>query len=89
MKKPDTRTAMYQLIRQVRTAFPFDASETSLCSDECSGCSKKLLEFVSMELDDWETKLDDGARPGLADLDRMARTCRKVYEVLQRNELID
>ncbi len=82
--KPDTRTAMRELIAQVREAVPFDAPEAQLCTGPCDGCSVKLLAFLESELEDWETRLDGGERPGLKDLSRLA----KVYAVLERNALV-
>lgn len=86
--KPDTRTAMRELIAQVREAVPFDAPEAQLCTGPCDGCSVKLLAFLESELEDWETRLDGGERPGLKDLSRLAKTSRKVYAVLERNALV-
>ena len=85
--KPDTRTAMQQLIVQVRASIPFDAPET--CSDSCRGCSQKLLEFLDTELESWESRLAEGESPTFGDLQRLARQSRKVFEALQRNGLID
>ncbi len=48
--KPDTRTAMRNLIGQIRTAIPFDLPEAQMCSDSCDGCSIKLLEFAEYRL---------------------------------------
>ena len=79
---------MYELIHEVRSGFPFDATEASLCFDDCNGCSKKLLEFIAMELDDWEVRLNKGINPTFGDLDKLARTCKKVHCVLQRNDLL-
>lgn len=86
--KPDTRTAMYDLIREVRSTFPFNATDASLCFDDCNGCSKKLLEFVAIELDSWEAKLKENTSPTFGDLDKLARTCKKVHCILQRNDLL-
>jgi len=79
---------MLELIDQVRNTLPFDSADTSLCSDECSGCSKKLLEFIGMELDDWEARLAGGHVPTFGELHKLGQTCKKVYRVLQRNRQI-
>jgi len=50
---------------------------------------KMLPEFVGMEQADRKARLDDGCRPDLADLDRLTKTCRKIYESLHQNELVD
>lgn len=75
--KPDVSTAMQNLIDEARAAIPFDADEAQLCSDSCQGCSKKLLEFLETELEDWEHKLEDGVRPNFGDINRMGRTCKR------------
>jgi hypothetical protein len=87
--KPDSTTAMRLLIAQVRDAVPFDMREAQVCAGTCDGCSLKLLEFLGNELDGWEARLDAGARPGLRDLSRLAKTSRKVYSVLARNDLAE
>ena len=85
LMKPDTRTAMADLITQVRAAIPFDSAVTELCADSCDGCSVKLLEFLGAELDNWQYRLDQGEIPSLGDLDKLARSSRKIYRVLQKN----
>lgn len=87
--KPDTSTAMRQLIDNIRHHIPFDMPEAYVCTDNCNGCSMKLLEFLDMELLDWERRLQQGECPGLGDIDRMAKIARKIYRVLDRNGLID
>jgi hypothetical protein len=80
---------MRDLIRQVRAALPFDAPESRVCSGACEGCSRKLLDFLERELEDWETRLDQGEKPGLSDLSRLIGISRKVRRVLARNGLIE
>jgi hypothetical protein len=87
--KPDTQTAMRDMIQQVRSVFPFDAPESQVCSGVCKGCSLKLLEFIDTELVDWERRLEDGDSPNLGELDRLGKMCKKIYDVLKRNDLID
>jgi hypothetical protein len=86
--KPDTSTAMRQLIVQVRDAIPFDLPAAQACTGECNGCSVKLLEYLDRELADWEIRLAAGERPNLGDLHRLGRTTRKVYRVLAANGLV-
>lgn len=86
--KPDTRIAMSDLISQVRSAIPFDSTEAELCADSCDGCSVKLLEFLAAELDNWEYRLEQGETPNLGDVDKLARSSRKIYRVLQKNGLV-
>ena len=80
--KPRAADAMQQLIDEVRTTFPFDLPRAQVCSDDCRGCSVKLLMFLESELDDWDRRMADGEKPGLAELSRLARTARKVGRVL-------
>lgn len=86
-RKPDTRTAMRQLIEQVRAAMPFDLGADLLCGDACQGCSNKLLIYLETELDAWAARLTDGAVPTLGDIDRLARQSKKIYRILQQNGL--
>lgn len=86
--KPDTQTAMRNLIQQVRGALPFGAPQAQICSGQCQGCALKLLEFIDTELQGWETRLAQGDQPNLGDIDRLAKTSKKVYQVLQRNGLV-
>ncbi len=89
MNKPDTRTAMANLIEEVRAAMPFAAPDAVLCSDSCAGCSKKLLEFLDMQLQDWECRLNDGEQPTFGDLHRLGRTSKKIYAALKKNGLVE
>jgi len=79
---------MRLLISQVRDNIPFDLPEAYVCSDNCNGCSLKLLEFLDMELLDWERRLDEGERPNFGDIKRMVKMARSIYRVLQRNGLV-
>jgi len=87
--KPKTPVAMQQLIAQVRETLPFGTPQGYVCADECKGCSVKLLEFLDIELMDWEDRLNQGEVPGLRDVQRIARISRKVYAVLDRNGALD
>lgn len=88
-RKPDVATAMRDLIRRVRADLPFEAPEAQVCTGVCQGCSRKLLDFLESELDDWEQRLGAGERPGLSDLSRLIQASRKVRRVLIRNGLIE
>jgi len=80
---------MRQLIDQVRHTLPFDMPEARLCEGPCNGCSMKLLEFLELELEGWEQRLNAGEKPGLAELSKLARTSRRIQRVLARNGLLD
>ncbi|WP_421862427.1 hypothetical protein [Motiliproteus sp.] len=87
--KPDCHTAMRLLLAQIRQALPFEMDEAQLCRGPCQGCSKKLLEFIDMELEEWQTRLDRGEQPSLGDIQKLAKRARKVYQVMQNNGLIE
>jgi len=78
---------MRQLIAEVRQTLPFDLPQARVCDGPCKGCSLKLLDFLENEIDDWESRLDQGEKPGLAELSRLAKTSRNVHRVLQKNGL--
>ncbi len=86
--KPKTPAAMQQLIQQVRKTLPFGMPESSLCADECKGCSLKLLEFLDIELMDWEDRLEKGEVPTLGDVQRMAKISLKIRAVLEKNGVL-
>ncbi|WLI74500.1 hypothetical protein [Halomonas alkalicola] len=86
--RPDLNTAMRGLIHEIRAQVPFDTPESSLCRGPCRGCSKKLLEFLDTELEEWEGRLEEGEVPRFGDLARLGRLARKVVAALRRNGLI-
>ncbi|MBK8188275.1 MAG: hypothetical protein IPK77_14040 [Cellvibrio sp.] len=89
MNKPDTRTAMLQLIEQIRSSIPFDELDDSrVCTGKCVGCAKKLLEYLEQEIISWEYSLNQGDHPSLGDVNKLARSAKKIYKVLQANNLL-
>ncbi|MDI3325038.1 hypothetical protein QKW35_11670 [Pontibacterium granulatum] len=86
--KPDTQTAMRNLIAEVRDVMPFEMPVDQMCSGICNGCAKKLLDFLDIQLEEWEWRLDQGEVPALGDLDKLGKTCRKIYRVLEKNGLV-
>jgi hypothetical protein len=87
--RPDPSTAMQRLIQQIRVQVPLDTPEASLCRGLCKGGSKKLLEFLDIELKEWEGRLEEGEVPRFGDLARLERLVSKVVATLRRNGLID
>ena len=87
--KPDTRTAMGELIAQIKTAIPFNLPESYICSGRCHGCSLKLLDFLALQLEEWEDRLQAGEQPNFGDLRKLTRIARQVYRVMDRNNLLD
>ncbi|MES9869944.1 MAG: hypothetical protein ABW090_12690 [Sedimenticola sp.] len=87
--KPDTSTAMRDLIARIRASIPFDAPETAICMDECKGCSMKMLEYLASELDSWDYRLAQGETPNFGDLNQLAKSARKIHAVLRNNGLVE
>ena len=83
--KPQPREAMSRLINEVRCKIPFHLPESTLCLGPCLGCSKKLLEYLDIELSDWQAKLEEGVEPKLGDIQKLAKTSKKIYLTLIRN----
>ena len=79
---------MRNLLKEVRAVLPLDVSPEEICTDECRGCSIKLIEYIEMEMDNWEYRLDDGVIPTFGDLDKLARSCTKIYRALLNNGLV-
>lgn len=86
--KPDTTTAMNSLIEQIREAIPFDTPQEELCDGPCTGCPKKLMEYLDTQLEECESDIAVGEKPSLGDLQRLAKTSRKIHAVLKKNGLI-
>ena len=87
--KPKTDVVMVKIIQQIRETFPFDMSEEELCAETCSyGCPKKLMEYMQMEITQWEQRLDEGEIPNLQDIQKLSKTGWKIYRVLERNNLV-
>ncbi len=87
--KPSTTEAMYLLIQQIREAIPFDTQFRDVCSEDCRGCSMKLLEYLDSELESWEYRLEQHEVPDFRDLSKLERSGRKIYKALQKNGLIN
>lgn len=88
-RKPNTTEAMHNLIHEVRTTLPLDLSPVEVCSDECRSCSIKLIEYIAMELENWESRLDDGDIPDFGDLNKLARSSKKIHRALLKNGLVN
>jgi hypothetical protein len=86
--KPSTTEAMYLLIQQIRETIPFDTQLRGVCSEDCRGCSMKLLEYLDSELESWEYRLQQHEIPDFRDLSKLERSGRKIYKALQKNGLI-
>ena len=88
--KPKTTVVMSNIIHQVRATFPFEMTEQELCVDACSyGCPKKLLEYIDMEMTDWERRLENGETPNFGDIQKLSKTSEKIYRVLKKNNIVN
>ena len=88
MAKSDTKTAMGDLIKEARAKIPFDLSFDGFCEGRCDECPEKLLEFLDINLSDWESKLKNGIIPSLGDVHTLARDCKEVYSILVKKGLV-
>jgi hypothetical protein len=86
--KPKAPEAMEQLIGQIKEAIPFGMPEAEICARDCFGCPKKLLEYLDTELEFWESELASGETPTLGDIDRLAKSSKKIYKALKKNDLV-
>ena len=87
--KPKTNVVMLNVIQKIRENFPFSISEQELCAETCSyGCPKKLLEYIHMEITDWEQRLENGEIPNFRDIEKITKTSKKIFRVLEKNNLV-
>ncbi|PIP81040.1 MAG: hypothetical protein COW84_01980 [Gammaproteobacteria bacterium CG22_combo_CG10-13_8_21_14_all_40_8] len=87
--KPVPKEAMQILIHQIRRVIPFNAPESSLCTGPCQGCSKKLIEYLDSEICFWQLQLNNDIVPKLGDINKLARTAKKIKKVLTINGFIN
>ena len=87
--KPRTDVVMSDIIHKIKDTFPFSMGEEELCGDTCShGCALKLLDFLYMEVTDWEERLEDGYIPNFKDIQKITKTSKKIYRALEKNNLV-
>lgn len=86
--KPRTNIAMLNLIKEARETIPLDISMAEICTGLYEICPKKLIEFLDMELVEWEQRLKKGEIPDLGDVSELAKKCKHVHEALEENGLI-
>jgi hypothetical protein len=86
--KPNRKDAMQTMINEINQRFPMGAPDRDICLGICSGCPKKLLQFMEMQLEDWQEALDNGEIPTFKQLQKRATQARKIEAVLIKNELI-
>ncbi len=84
-RKPNTKTAMYQLLDTIREHIPFGLKEADMCQGIC-----RVMEMLDAEVSQWQADLDnDLAEPTLADLVFMEKLARRTKKILQRNHLMN
>ncbi|WP_261324623.1 hypothetical protein [Microbulbifer agarilyticus] len=86
--KPDTSTAMRNIISEVRATLPFTMPAAELCAGPCQGCAKKLLEYLDQEIDEWEHRLDADEKPTLGEVTKFGKTCSRIHKAIAANGLI-
>ncbi len=87
--KPKTTVVMSSIIEQVRAVFPFGMTEEELCADTCThGCPKKLLEYLDMEITDWEQRLENGEIPNFGDIRKLSGSSEKIHRALVKNHIL-
>jgi hypothetical protein len=80
---------MSALLADIRNHIPFDElNDARVCSGQCIGCPKKLLEYLEQEVEHWEDMLVNHAPPKLGDIHKLARSSTKIFNVLQKNEIL-
>lgn len=87
--KPNTTQAMHDLINQIKTALSLEQIDSNACSGQCKICPEKLVEYISMELENWEYRLENGETPNFKDLSKLAKSAQKIYNALDKKGFID
>ncbi len=86
--KPTPKVAMENLIKEAREKIPFNLSFEGHCEGRCDECPFKLLEFLDMDLLNWESRLKRGDIPNLGDVHTLGRQCKEIYAILQKKGLV-
>ncbi len=88
--KPKTDAVMLDIIQQIKETFPFAISQDELCSKNCHyGCPRKLLEYIHLEILDWEDRISHGDIPNFKDIKKLSKISTKIHHVLEKNGLVD
>lgn len=86
--KPDTKTAMGNLIKEAREIIPFQLSFSGNCVGRCDECPFKLLEYLDVELSVWESRLKKGEIPTIGALHTLGKECKEIYDILDKQGLL-
>ncbi len=89
-KKPDLKSAMLQLIEQVKDELPLYEPATFVCGPDgnCIGCPKKLMELVDTEVCYWESAIERGIVPKFDEIRLFGKLCKNVRRGLVRNGIL-
>ncbi len=87
--KPNTTQAMRNLIAQIKATLTLEINAIDACSGQCNACHSKLVDFILMEIEDWESRLNSGEIPNFKDLSTLEKTGRKIYSALDKRGFID
>ena len=86
--KPNTKTAMENLIKEAREKIPFNLSMDGNCEGRCDVCPFKLIEFLDTDFSIWESRLKRGDIPNLGDVHTLGRQCKELYAILQEKGFV-
>lgn len=79
---------MENLIREAREKIPFNLSFDGNCEGRCDECPYKLMEFLDLDLKDWDLRLKRGDVPTLGELHTLGRSCQELCDVLKKEGYI-
>ena len=86
--KPTTKVAMENLIKEARSKIPFNLSFSGNCEGRCEECPFKLLEYLDMDLCNWEQRLKRGEAPSIDNLYVLVNDCKRIYAILLKQGLV-
>jgi hypothetical protein len=86
--KPTVKEAMSNLIREAREKLPFNLSFSGNCIGRCEECPEKLLEYLDMDLSNWQSRLEHGEVPHIDQVYALARDCKEIHGILCKKGLI-
>ncbi|MBF0264147.1 MAG: hypothetical protein HQL46_02670 [Gammaproteobacteria bacterium] len=87
--KPNRTDALKAVINQIREVMPFEDLEATICTGQCNQCSVKLLEYLDTLIEEWEFRLKQGDIPSFGEIAQLAKTSKKIYKILEKNNLVD
>ena len=79
---------MENLIKEARKKIPFNLSFSGNCEGRCEECPYKLLEYLDMDLCNWEFRLKKGDVPGIGNVYALASDCKRIYAILLKQGFV-